>query len=494
MRAESIWWMHMSSPMFSRPLRAAARLRGDSEESLGTSFLDGRVLIAIEPKFVRVRDAQETLFFAVNQALRFCPNVEVCVPPDAGELSARCDRIARWIRGDGLRLRAAKLEDATRFNVVINIGTDLLAGLPAVTVNSSGWLARMASSDSGIDRLYWEAQSWNPLGALAAACLGVGAAFLQLAGKPRRGAIETSLFTNEVGHPGTLGPGPSLPQMSLNLDAFLVGCGAVSNGWAYAVNRLPIGGRLQAIDCQSLRLENLGSYVAVGSDSIGKPKATLIREVLSPNIEVKDRPDHWEFFKIRLRSELSVPPLIITGLDKVTPRHSVQRLWPETLIDMAAGGLESQVIVKNRRGDGLCMLRALAVPADEIDWAQRLAQVHGLDPNLIVADPTGGITQAEIDAADGQHKGELQSALGKPRCGYINLRTLDLEGDDPDFAPAVPFVTSFSGIVGAAETMKWLMGERHARSLHFQRSFQSGCNRAIQMKCEPDCECQVSGN
>jgi hypothetical protein len=43
-----------------------------------------------------------------------------------------------------------------------------------------------------------------------------------------------------------------------------------------------------------------------------------------------------------------------------------------------------------------------------------------------------------------------------PRCGYINRRTLELEGDDSDFAPAVPFVTAFSGVVGAAETMKWL--------------------------------------
>jgi hypothetical protein len=231
----------------------------------------------------------------------------------------------------------------------------------------------------------------------------------------------------------------------------------------------------------------------VGYDSLGKPKAALIRELLSPNIDVEDRPDHWEFFAIRLRRELRIPPLIIAGLDNVTTRHSVQHLWPETLIDMAAGGLESQVIVKNKMGDGLCVLRGLAIPAGEIEWAQSLAKAHGLDPELIAADPTGGITQAEIDGAGEDRKADLQGALGKPRCGYINHRTLELEGDDPDFAPAVPFVTSFSGIAGAAETMKWLMGERYAHSLHFQRSFQSGCSRALEMKCDPDCECQVEG-
>ncbi len=66
-----------------------------------------------------------------------------------------------------------------------------------------------------------------------------------------------------------------------------------------------------------------------------------------------------------------------------------------------------------------------------------------------------------------------------------------MEGHDPDFAPAVPFVTAFSGIRGAAETMKWLMGHRCVHSLHFQHSFESGRSRALDMTCNPGCECQV---
>jgi len=483
----------MNSRMFSRPLRAAARLRRESEEFPEASLLDGRILIAVERSFFKVRDARETLLLAVNQALRFCPHVEICVPPDAEELLDACNSIARWIYGENRRLGTAKLEDASSFNAVINIGTGMLRGLPAVTVNSSGWLARMASSSAGIDRLHWEPQPYNPLGALAAACFAAGGAFMEMVGEPMTTAMEASLFTLEVGHPGTLAPGPWLPEFPLLLDAFLVGCGAVSNGWVYAVKRLPIVGRLQAIDCQALRVENLGPYVAVGYSSLGKPKATLIRELLFPDIDVTDRPDHFEFFKRRLRSELRVPPLIVSGLDNVTTRHSVQRLWPETLIDMAAGELESQVIVKSKAGDGLCALRGFVIPPGEVDWAQALAEASGLDPRLIASDPIGAITQAEIDAAGDDHRASLQTALGKPRCGYINHRTLELESHDPDFAPAVPFVTSFSGIAGAAETMKWLMGERHAHSLHFQRSFLSGRNRALQMKCEPECECQTSG-
>jgi len=230
--------------------------------------------------------------------------------------------------------------------------------------------------------------------------------------------------------------------------------------------------------------------VAASHSSIGKSKAGVIKELLSPNIDVKDRLDQWEFFKIRLLREFKVPPLIVTGLDNVTTRHSVQRLWPDTLIDMGAGQLQSQVIVKHRKGEGLCVLRALSIPPAEIEWAQDLARVTGLDPTLIAKEPTGEITQAEIEAAPADKQAELQRALGKPRCGYINRQSLEMETSDPNFAPAVPFVTALTGVAGAAETLKWLMGHRYDRSLYFQKSFESGRSKALQMKCELKCECQ----
>jgi len=147
--------------------------------------------------------------------------------------------------------------------------------------------------------------------------------------------------------------------------------------------------------------------------------------------------------------------------------REVQRLWPETLIDMAAGEMHSQVIVKHKNNDGLCLLNALSIPPDEKDWAERLAAATGLEPLLIANNPTGAITQAEVDAAPADKKAELQKAIGKPRCGHINRQSLEMEGYDPHFAPAVPFVTASSGIKGAAETIKWLMGHRYPHSLHF---------------------------
>jgi molybdopterin/thiamine biosynthesis adenylyltransferase len=231
-------------------------------------------------------------------------------------------------------------------------------------------------------KLCWMPETPNVLGALFASCFGVGAAFFAILGRPPTLCMETSVFSHEVALPGALEPGPPLP----------VGCGAVANGWAYAVKRFPIARRLQAIDNQSLRLENIWSYVAVGRESVGKPKAAVMKEVLAPAINVMAKSDQWEFFKTWLDHGLEVPPLIIAGLDNVTTRHSVQRLWPETLIDMAAGGLQSQVLVKHKNNDGLCLLNALSTPPDEKDWAENLAAATGLDPALIASNPTGAIT------------------------------------------------------------------------------------------------------
>lgn len=481
----------MNGESFSRPARLAAVVSGESEEVARRFFTEKRILVRLEKSFLPLADARDSFLLVVNLCLRFCSNVSVCVDPVSEGLIQSCNSLARQIHGRHARVETLQNVPCYGFDAIVNIGSEILADLPSVTINSGGWVARYATGNSGASELHWKSEKSNPLGALAAACCGAGAAFFFILGKPRSLFGEISLFAGEAGKPGALGPGPALPPSLLRLDAFLVGCGAVSNGWAYAVKRLPIIGKLEAIDRQSVRFENMGPYIAVGGEAVGRPKAVVLKEMLAPAIDVTPRSDQWEFFKIWLKHGLAVPPLVIAGLDNVGTRHSVQRLWPETMIDMGSQELQSQVIVKHSRGDGLCLLRALSMPPDEMPWAESLAGATGLDATIIADDPTGRITQAEIDAAPDNFKTELQNALGKPRCGHINRQSLELEGYKADFAPAVPFVTAFSGIVGAAETMKWLMGHRYTHSLHFQKSFESGRIRALEMKCGPSCECQL---
>ena len=474
---------------FSRPARLAASLARQTEEESAHLFLKKAVLICLESALAHVRDAQETFLFAINQVLRFCPNIGLLVPSEYRDLADRSIELAVAIHGPGrwIQIIGSDREAAT-FDAVINVGTAVNNALPWITVNSSGWLARVAAARSGVNALPWSPASANACGALAAACLGAGAAFLTILGQPPNISQEISLFTHQEVNLGTLHEGPALPSIPLNIDAFLVGCGAVTNGWAYTIKRLPIVGTLQAVDRQSLRIENLGPYVLATRAQVGTPKAQIIAEFLAPTVAVTPRPEEWELFKIRLNYGIAVPPLIINGLDHVGTRHSVQRLWPESLVDIAAGSLTTQVIVKPSATDALCLLRALDIPPGELEWAERLALETGLSPERIRSQPVTEITKDDINAADPAHRAQLEKSQGKLICGRVTERNLTMEAANPDFTPAVPFVTAFSGVVGAAETLKQLMGV--SSGLHYQRHFQSNRSRVLQMLCDSECECQ----
>lgn len=478
--------------LLSRPVRLAARLRRENEAELEHLFREARIMVRLEDAFASVSDARETFRFAVNQSLRFCPNVALCVPAGARDLIDAGNEFAARVHGAGHQLQIAGAGDTAGLNAVVNVGTEVADGLPWVTVNSTGWVVRVASAGSRTHRLPWIPDAPNAIGALGAACLGVGRAFLYLIGMPLvTSPFEISFFTNEVAAPGVLSPGPRLPREPVELQAFLVGCGAVTNGWAYTVKRLPIVGRLEAVDRQALGIENIAPYVASGREWLGEPKAEMIKTFLGPAIDVTPRPEEWELFKIRLRYGIAVPSVIVNGLDNVETRHSVQRLWPEVLIDMAAEGLTNQVILKARRDDGICLLRALDRPAHEVGWAERLARETGLPIERILEAPTTAITEDDITRAPEDKRTGLEGARerGQLVCGRVTEQNLHFERRDTNFVPAVPFVTGFSGVVGAAATMKWLMGYSEGASFHFQHSFASGRARRITMKCDPGCDC-----
>ncbi len=483
----------VDSDLLSRPIRLAAQIRGEDEDQLEHLFTEARVLVRLEEGLIWVRDARETFLFAVNQVLRFCPNVGVCVPDAATDLVEAANEVAARVHGRGHRVQVAGMDEAATFAAVVNIGTEVSRERNWVTVNSTGWVARVAFGGCESVQLAAISGAFNAVGASAAACLGAGGAFLTLAGcPPEARSFELSLFAYEQGPVGTLPIGPELPAEPLVLDGFLVGCGAVTNGWAYVVKRLPIVGSLEAVDRQSLGIENLGPYVGAGREWLGNPKAEMIASLLSPEIAVRPKNEEWEFFKIRLRYGVRIPAVIVNGLDNVETRHSVQRFWPEVLIDMAAGGLTSQVIVKPRHSDAICLLQALIRPDDELSWAVKAARETGLDVERILEGATTAITEEDVAEAPEAKRESLRRARREGRlvCGHVTEHNLHFEGRNANFAPAVPFVTGFSGVIGAAALMKWLMGYRED-GVHFQYSFRSGHSQKLVMRCEAECECQV---
>jgi len=478
------------SQQSSRPNAVAASLLGADPAYVEHLFTSRRVLVRLEPTLAGRPDARETVILAVNQILRFCPNIALDIPATDADLLETANALAADIHGPTPPVATADVESAA-FDAVLNVGLKVRDDPAWITVSSDGWLARVATATAGARTLPRPRKPYNPLGALGAACLGAGQVFFALIGHPLLAVpIELSLYSLETGPLGALTQGPVLPE-NLTIDALLIGCGGVANGWTYAVKRLPITGRTEAVDHQALRRENIGPYVCAGRASLNKPKTHIVRDVLAPAIEVIPRPERFRFFKARIGyGQTAVPHIVISALDNPQTRHDVQRLWPTTTIDLAAEDLSAQVIVKYLGDDGICLLNAYAEPDEDGNELAQLAAATGLAPDRI-ADFESQITEEDIAAAPAEKRAALQAARarGQAVCGRVGDLDLNEEEYSADFTPAVPFVTAFAGIAAAAQTARLLAGGP-LTSMHFQFSFISYRSRRLDMKCDPGCACR----
>lgn len=477
----------------SRPVALASRLAGEPMPALEHLLARRTVLVRLAPEVATSVPMREAALLAVNAILRFCPNVTLALPSAAMDVAEAARELTRAIHGDDAALATCAIDqaDVEPFDAVLNAGRDLRAHDAWIAVDASGWCARVTTSASGADPLPPAHVHANELAALAAACLGAGQVFLALVGRPLlANPLELSLFDLTTGAPGELDVGPALPS-SIELDALLIGCGGVTNGFAYASARTDLSGRIEAVDKQSLRPENMGPYVCATQAQLGTPKAEIIRDVLAPKIDVIPRNERFRFFLARIGYEqTSVPPVVIAGLDDERVRHDVQRLWAPLTVDLAAEELTAQVIVKDLDDDGVCLLGAYRVDAETPDELDELAAALGLSRER-VADFESEITADDVASAPPEKRAALEEARqrGQRVCGRATGLDLNEEEPGTEFTPAVPFVTAFSGIVGAAQTTRRLLGAGEG-SVHFQLSFLSYGARKMRMRCASDCECR----
>ena len=84
----------MEREIFSRPARLAASIIGETEEAAIHLFTKKRILVRLEARFRKVADARETFLFTVNQCLRFCSNISVCIEGGSDALVAACNSLA----------------------------------------------------------------------------------------------------------------------------------------------------------------------------------------------------------------------------------------------------------------------------------------------------------------------------------------------------------------------------------------------------------------
>jgi hypothetical protein len=159
------------------------------------------------------------------------------------------------------------------FAAILSVGWEVHPEYPWTTINSNGFIARVSSKSS----ISSECRQTNPVGALAAASLGVTEIFKRLVPvNPDRGPLHDALNFSFYTYSDSDWAGPELPT-ALNIGTlFQVGAGAIGNGIVHLLSQLGLNGRLLIIDKQDFGDENLGTCILIGPSDVNQPKASTL--------------------------------------------------------------------------------------------------------------------------------------------------------------------------------------------------------------------------
>src|SRR5262245_25290140 len=125
------------------------------------------------------------------------------------------------------------------------------------------------------------------------------------------------------------------------------------------MRRAPATGRVEPVDHQRLRRENLGPYVCATRPRLGTPKMEVARAELEPAFTVMPRAERFR---------------------------------------LAAEGMTSQLVIKHRDDSGMCLIGALTDPADTDAELAELVAATGLSVERL-RDFESQITEHDIAAA-----------------------------------------------------------------------------------------------
>jgi molybdopterin/thiamine biosynthesis adenylyltransferase len=472
----------------SRPVAAAARLRDLAPDH--HRYIDKRVLLTGEATVLASANGRHCLQNSLRLLVRTSPNLTIFLPSENKSLLDECRLLADEIAFGGKVEFASERPNYCEFHAILSVGTQARTDLPWTVINSNGWLARVSS---GATSLPLSIDQANPIGAIAAACLGVTEVFKRLISlKESRGrlvdGLAFSLFTYRCGETE---PGPAIPS-SLLLDLLLIGVGAIGNGVVLLLSQLPISGRIAIVDKQLFGKENLGTCILIGQDDLEQPKAKLAEKHLAGQLLAVGFHETIEDFEGRLGVEIPFPKMIVTALDDIDPRHRAQGLWPDVIIDGAIGAFPCQVS-RHRFGEDsacmACLFRHLPGPsANEV-----ASRATGLLASRI-ADAESVVTDADVEAAPTERQGFLRERVGKTVCSVVRegvARDISQVEQSAGFSPSVPFVACFSASMMVGELVKEVAGWGSELQTRYQFDLLRGPMSGLMLPQEKrsDCGC-----
>lgn len=442
----------------SRPLAVARRLSKTPLDDDGV--YSKSVILTAEEAVLSSENGRWCFMASLSLLSRIVGNLVIVLPAIAPgfEDSVRTAAGAAWTRGSIRVLKTGEIAPWTTAHAVLNVGTRVIPGCLCTTINCNGWIARVSNAPP----LPTDVSQSNPLAALMAASLGVAEVFkrvfeasIEIA--PPVGRIEYSLFDQSTSPTGL---GPDLPREIHMPDTLLVGGGAIGNGIAWLLARLPLLGRLHLIDKQDFADENLGTCILLELNGwLGHPKAKRLSDWLNANSKLTVT---WEKALIEnAKSSEAVRTmaidLIVNGLDDVEARRQSQTLWPSILIDGGINDVGAAVTQYRLDREGMACIRCWFEP-DPVDEKLMQSQLTGLD-NQSLTSLDRLLDEGDILRADAGKRAWLRNQIqdGKKLCSIISEAALtqklgvEVRGD---FRPSVPFVATAAAAMSMAEAIK----------------------------------------
>ncbi len=440
---------------YSRPEATAARL-GDLAPDRHR-FIDKHVLLTGEREVLATENGRACLLSSLRLLVRICSNVAVFLPGGRDALQAECRAVAAKVAFDKPVEVLSDAPALERYDAILSVGARAHPDLPWTVINSNGWVARVSSCGTHPSP---ECRQGNPIGALAAAALGVADVFKRLIRlRETRGrlvdGLSFSLYSYRCGDDN---PGPSLPDQ-LVLDLLMVGAGAIGNGVVYLLSRLPMAGHAVIIDAQSFGPENLGTCLLIGPSDIGTEKAAFAASFLRPGLGAEGLPEDFAAFTERVGPSGSWRPVVVNALDSIDARHAVQGLWPDLIVDGAIGDFGCQVSRHPWGEDTACLMclfrHSGGEPAELV-----ASRATGLQMTRVMGD-TDVVTEEDVRQAPRDKEDWLRARLDRPICSVVQEAIavqLSTEAQGPGFEPSVPFVACLSASMVVAELVKFLAG------------------------------------
>src|ERR1700730_13015431 len=197
------------------------------------------------------------------------------------------------------------------------------------------------------------------------------------------------------------------------MEVFLMGVGAIGNGVVHLLNSLPVSGRAVFVDRQRFAKENLVTCIFIGPKNLDTPKSVFAANLLEKKLTTRGFLQDLVEFTSTTVKELPYPKIILNGLDEIDPRHSVQNLWPNLMIDGAIGAFACEATIHPWGDDLSCLFCDFEHPPERSEKVE--SELTGLREDRL-KDMNSAVTEADVLAAPTEKREWLSKQVGKEIC------------------------------------------------------------------------------